>query len=41
MYYLTIFLSDALLTVVVVPMVLITLIRALRKDFRKHRHIAR
>ena len=39
--YLTILLSHTLLAAAIVPMVLITLMRAIKKDFRKHRHIAR
>jgi uncharacterized membrane protein YozB (DUF420 family) len=39
--YFTLLTSHTLLAIVVVPMVLITLTRALRSDFEKHRAIAR
>ena len=39
--YFTLLLSHTVLAVVVVPMVLVTLSRALRSDFERHRAIAR
>jgi putative membrane protein len=39
--YLTILISHSILATVIVPMVLITLIRALRERFDKHKQIAR
>ena len=39
--YFTLLLSHTILAVVVVPMVLVTLARALRSDFARHRAIAR
>ena len=39
--YLTILLTHTVLAVVIVPLVLVTLTRALRGDFQRHRRIAR
>lgn len=39
--YFTLLLTHTVLAIVVVPMVLITLARALRSDFERHRTIAR
>jgi uncharacterized membrane protein YozB (DUF420 family) len=39
--YLTILLTHTILAVVIVPMILITLSRALREKFDKHKKIAR
>jgi putative membrane protein len=39
--YLTILLTHTLLAITLVPMVIITLYRALRRDFTRHRRIAR
>jgi putative membrane protein len=39
--YFTILISHTILAVVIVPMVLITLYRAVRSDFERHRRIAR
>jgi putative membrane protein len=39
--YLTILISHTILAIVIVPMILITLIRALRAKFDKHKKIAR
>ena len=39
--YFTILLSHTILAIVVVPLVLITLYRAVRNDFERHRRIAR
>src|SRR3954452_21377052 len=39
--YFTLLISDTILAIVVVPMVLVTLARALRSDFVNHRDIAR
>ena len=39
--YFTLLLSHTILAIVVVPMVLVTLARALRSDFERHRAIAR
>jgi uncharacterized membrane protein YozB (DUF420 family) len=39
--YFTLLLSHTVLAVIVVPMVLVTLARALRSDFERHRAIAR
>jgi uncharacterized membrane protein YozB (DUF420 family) len=39
--YLTILLTHTVLAVVIVPLVILTLVRALRGDFKRHRRIAR
>lgn len=39
--YFTILISHTILAIVIVPMVLITLYRAIRNDFERHRRIAR
>ena len=39
--YLTILLTHTVLAVVIVPLILVTLTRALRGDFQRHRRIAR
>lgn len=39
--YFTILLTHTILAVVIVPLILVTLLRAVRKDFIKHRRIAR
>jgi uncharacterized membrane protein YozB (DUF420 family) len=40
-YYLILLLTHTVLAVAIVPMVLMTVLRALRKDFERHRRLAR
>ena len=40
-FYFAILISHVILAIVIVPLVLITLLRALRGDFQRHRKIAR
>jgi uncharacterized membrane protein YozB (DUF420 family) len=40
-YYLVLLLTHTLLAVAIVPMVLVTVTRALRRDFERHRRLAR